>query len=101
MERFEFADSSIKVPHVGFNSVDARAESNPLFERLESSRDFYFVHSYRLVTDEPRWVTAWTEYGERFPSAVQKDNVFGTQFHPEKSQSNGLKLLRNFARIKL
>lgn len=100
-KRFEFADSSLKVPHVGFNEVHSRSESNPLFARLESGADFYFVHSYRLVTDEPRWITGWTEYGDRFPSAVQKDNVFGTQFHPEKSQSNGLKLLRNFAGLKL
>ena len=101
VKRFQFPDSSLKIPHVGFNSVEFDPLGSALFRGLGASSDFYFVHSYRLVTDSPHWVTAWSEYGERFGAAVQKDSVFGTQFHPEKSQSNGLKVLRNFAGLKL
>ena len=96
VKRFEFADSTLKVPHVGFNAVEFVGTGNPLFARLGSGADCYFVHSYRLVTDETRWVTGWTEYGGRFPSVVQKDNVIGAQFHPEKSQTLGLRLISNF-----
>ncbi len=101
VKRFQFSDPTLKVPHVGFNSVQFENRSCPLFARLGSEADFYFVHSYRFVTNQLQWAPAWTEYGERFSSVVWKDNVFGTQFHPEKSQSNGLKMLRNFSGLKL
>src|SRR2546427_5244358 len=101
VKRFEFADPSIKIPHVGFNRVEFATNSGPLFKGLGIGADFYFVHSYRLVGADPGDITAFVEYGERFAVGVQIDNVFGTQFHPEKSQSNGLKLLRNFLSLKL
>jgi len=96
--RFRFDDPSLKVPHVGFNTAEVARGDEPLFEGLGGGADFYFVHSYRLEPEEPSSVTSWTDYGGRFPASVRRGNVTGTQFHPEKSQSNGLRLLRNFAR---
>ena len=83
----------VKLPHVGFNSV--RASSSSLFESIEQ-KDFYFVHSYAMEVKNQSYEAGITEYNQKFVSAVIKDNIFGTQFHPEISQNNGLKLLNNF-----
>jgi len=96
VRRFSFDDEKIRIPHIGFNSVDYVDKSPNLFEGLTKGADFYFVHNYRMICEDNADVSSWTYYGEKFVSGVQKGNVFGTQFHPEKSQSNGLKLLKNF-----
>ena len=83
----------VKLPHVGFNSVSASSSS--LFESIEQ-KDFYFVHSYALEVKNQSYEAGITEYNQKFVSVVIKDNIFGTQFHPEISQNNGLKLLNNF-----
>jgi glutamine amidotransferase len=85
-----------KIPHIGFNSVSRTPRGSAMFSGLPESADFYFVHSYHFVTDAPDAVTGACDYGECFVAAVAKDNVWGVQFHPEKSQGNGLQLLRNF-----
>jgi glutamine amidotransferase len=85
------------VPHVGWNDARPAAES-PLFENLPKEANFYFDHSYHLVCDDPHDVAATCEYGGRVVAAVRRENLFATQFHPEKSQTTGLKLLRNFLR---
>jgi glutamine amidotransferase len=85
----------LKIPHVGWNDVTLVRES-PLFEGIKNGADFYFVHSYQLVCDNANEVVATTNYGETITAAIQKDNIFATQFHPEKSQEVGLKLLENF-----
>ena len=85
-----------KIPHIGFNSVLRTQRGTAMFAGLPDSADFYFVHSYHLVTRAPDAVAGGCDYGERFVAAVGKDNVWGVQFHPEKSQGNGLHLLRNF-----
>jgi glutamine amidotransferase len=85
----------LKVPHVGWNDV-VRVKESPMFEGIKNSADFYFVHSYQLVCEESDNIVATTTYGETVTAAVQKDNIFATQFHPEKSQEVGLKLLENF-----
>lgn len=85
----------IKVPHVGFNSITSSTTSG-LFADLPASPDFYFVHSYRLTVDGMTYPHATCEYGETFLAAFDAGNVQGAQFHPEKSQSNGLQVLRNF-----
>lgn len=86
--------SGLKVPHVGWNSLDI-IKNEPLFEGLEKNPFVYFVHSYYLKTDEPI-VSATTNYGENIQIAVQKNNVYALQFHPEKSGNTGLKILKNF-----
>lgn len=101
VKRFPSDDLSIKVPHIGFNSVYFKPVSENLFMGLGKCADFYFVHSYRMLCPEPeKYVSSWADYGERFVASVQHKNIFGTQFHPEKSQSNGLIVLKNFCRFK-
>lgn len=88
-------DKSERIPHVGWNSVDHRGDPG-LFRDIPSGKDFYFVHSYRFVVKNRQDVAATTEYCGEMVSAVRKDNIFGVQFHPEKSLEYGLKLIRNF-----
>jgi glutamine amidotransferase len=94
-----FPESTLPVPHVGWNNVAYKPQS-ALFQKMVANPDFYFVHSFFLdmPTDRPE-VAAFTDYILSFPSAIEKDNIFGVQFHPEKSQKNGKILLRNFAGI--
>jgi glutamine amidotransferase len=84
-----------KLPHIGFNQVELPNSSN-LFDGFESKEDFYFVHSYRLLAQGLPGKKAICNYGVDFLAAYEFENVFGTQFHPEKSQTNGLRLLANF-----
>jgi glutamine amidotransferase len=80
---------------VGWNDVSITKKS-PLFEGIKQGADFYFVHSYQLICDDQDDVVATTFYGESVTAAIQKENIFATQFHPEKSQDVGLKLMENF-----
>lgn len=95
--RFKFtaAAGSLKVPHMGWNFIEAAAPS-PLLENLPPEPRFYFANSYHLACDDPADVMCWTTYGDRFASGIHRGNLWGTQFHPEKSHSFGLALLRNF-----
>lgn len=85
----------LKLPHIGFNRVKLPS-SGDLFKGLNQESDFYFVHSYRMLPDQLGGFSAVCHYGEDFLAAYENENVFGTQFHPEKSQTNGLRLLSNF-----
>jgi glutamine amidotransferase len=90
------AIGQLKVPHVGFNDV-YWDEPGEMFRGMTSPRDYYFVHSYRMLRVQGEGVfTAISKHGEEFTAAFQKQNIFGTQFHPEKSQTNGIMLLQNF-----
>lgn len=93
--RFELEAHGLAVPHVGWNEVTPQADS-PLFKGLGKDRTFYFVHSYYLLTDDLTLVAATCDYGGPFTAAILCNNIFATQFHPEKSQRNGLRLLENF-----
>lgn len=88
----------LKVPHMGWNEIAIR-RSCPLTQDLPSSRFGYFVHSYTCAPDEPDTTVATTDYGSEFPSIICRENVFGAQFHPEKSQELGLQILKNFAEL--
>lgn len=94
VERFS-THTGLAVPHIGFNDVTSKP-SSILFKGFEESAAFYFVHSYRVLANSIDATVATTWYGAEFVSAFEKENLFGTQFHPEKSQSNGLRLLHNF-----
>ena len=85
----------VDLPHVGWNGLRFHVE-HPVFRGVKSGVDFYFVHSYAFDDPDPACVYASTSYGREFPSIVGRRNVVGLQFHPEKSQSNGLRLLENF-----
>ena len=86
--------SGYPVPHAGWNSL-AVAKKEPLFGAMQDGAQFYFDHSYHFDTT-PEYVAATCDYGAELTAAVQHDNIFGVQFHPEKSQNNGLRFLRNF-----
>jgi glutamine amidotransferase len=88
------APKPLAVPHVGWNDVQA-TNKNILLERNDINSNFYFDHSYHFVCDE-KYIAGHCNYGTRITAAVQRENIFGVQFHPEKSQNNGLKLFRSF-----
>lgn len=96
VSKFSFNDNGFKIPHIGFNNVEFVENNNILFKGLGNQSDFYFVHSYRLTASETGIVSSWCNYGEQFISSITSGNIHGTQFHPEKSQGNGLQVLRNF-----
>lgn len=87
-------DGEARLPHVGWNDI-AIVNEGMLFRNVPDM-NFYFVHSYHLVCQDARVISATCEYGQTFVAALQKDNIFGAQFHPEKSQTAGLQVLRNF-----
>ncbi|HHH35224.1 MAG TPA: imidazole glycerol phosphate synthase subunit HisH [Gammaproteobacteria bacterium] len=90
-------DGPLKIPHMGWNRVH-QTRPHPLWEGIPQDGRFYFVHSYFVEPEDPSVIAATTEYGLRFTSALARDNVFAVQFHPEKSQHLGLRLLANFLR---
>jgi imidazole glycerol-phosphate synthase subunit HisH len=96
VERFDdLRTEGLKIPHVGFNTVSVNQESK-LFSGLGPGVDFYFTHSFRMkYTDQP-YAAGICHHGEPFVAAFEMEHICGTQFHPEKSQTNGLFLLRNF-----
>ncbi|MBN2720421.1 MAG: imidazole glycerol phosphate synthase subunit HisH [Proteobacteria bacterium] len=89
---------NLKVPHMGWNRVH-QASPTPLLEGVPDGAYFYFVHSYFAVPEDPGVVAGWTEYGTRFASVISTGNVFATQFHPEKSDKWGIRVLGNFGKI--
>lgn len=89
-------NESCKIPHMGWNEVSQSAV-HPLWNKIEDSARFYFVHSYYVRPEEPNIISGKTNYLEDFCSCIAQDNVFATQFHPEKSAANGLQLLKNFS----
>ena len=86
----------MRLPHMGFNSAICQVKDSPLYQDIDQEADFYFVHSYHFVVEDPSDILTLTPYGHGFVSSVARNNIMGVQFHPEKSQSNGLKLLSNF-----
>ncbi len=89
---------SLKIPHMGWNEVKHGTPS-PLFESVKDGAFFYFAHSYYVVPNDPAVAIGVTDYGKTYASAVQKGNVFGVQFHPERSGPVGLEMLTNFYRL--
>jgi len=91
-------DPEHKVPHMGWNTIEKGREA-PMLQGVESGDFFYFVHSYYVVPEEKQWISTLTTYGKAFVSSIWKENIFATQFHPEKSQRKGLRILENFAKM--
>ena len=93
-----FNDSNkLPLPHIGFNEVIHN--KTPIWKGIENNSSFYFIHSFKITKINDDVITSKTTYGDEFISFVEKDNVFGSQFHPEKSHYVGLKLLNNFLEI--
>jgi len=89
------SDPVLKIPQIGWNELNM-TRSHPLFAGIAAGAHAYFVHSYAMTTTDPAHVLATSDYGGAFTVAVGRDNIVGTQFHPEKSQAVGLALLGNF-----
>jgi len=96
--KFRLNDVRHKVPHMGWNSVEIKKDS-PLFEGILPNSSFYFVHSYHVVCHNYEDVLTTTKYGYEFVSSFQKENIYGAQFHPEKSHESGERLLCNFLNL--
>jgi glutamine amidotransferase len=93
-----FPEGKLKVPHMGWNELKIR-KNNPLLDGIEDRSYFYFVHSFYVAPEDDSLIATSTDYGTDFTSMVAKDNIYAVQFHPEKSQNIGLKLLKNFGKI--
>lgn len=96
-KRFHFNSSSneLRVPHVGWNNITKKKKS-PLLDGIPDGSRFYFTHSYHVITVNNDDIIATTHYGYDFISGIQKENIYGTQFHPEKSHKEGMQIIQNF-----
>ncbi len=92
----KFKDENFKIPHMGWNNLIIKKKSK-LLEGLNSENNFYFVHSYHLECKDSEDILANTVYSKEFTSVIEKENIYGTQFHPEKSHAGGLEIIKNFA----
>ena len=88
--------TNLKVPHMGWNEVQIKNLDDPVWQKIDDLTHFYFVHSYFPKPDNPEVSSSTTGYGVDFTSSIRFGNIFGTQFHPEKSQKSGLRLIENF-----
>ncbi|UJS15960.1 MAG: imidazole glycerol phosphate synthase subunit HisH [Candidatus Jettenia sp.] len=101
--RFDFSENEknaeLKIPHMGWNQIKFKKENIPILKDIPDNAYMYFVHSYYVCPEDENVVATETEYGIRFTSMVWHKNIFATQFHPEKSQENGLTILKNFGNL--
>ena len=87
-----------KLPHIGWNEIDIQ-KVNKMFKDIENKSHMYFVHSYEFIPQDKSVISATTDYSSKIVCAIEKDNLFGTQFHPEKSDKAGLKIIDNFLKL--
>jgi len=95
---FKKTNQKIRIPHVGWNVISIKKNTN-LFNNVDTSTRFYFTHSYYVDCNYQEDIASTTDYGINFVSSIEKENIFGTQFHPEKSHHNGFEIIKNFATI--
>ena len=95
VKKINILNKDLKLPHMGWNEVVIK-QNTTLFDHMTMDKHFYFVHSYQFIAEDQKNVAASTFYQDEITVAVLKDNIFGTQFHPEKSQKNGIQILENF-----
>ena len=98
VNKINLTDKNLKLPHIGWNNISINQKSK-LFSGIENESHFYFVHSFAFDVENDQFISATTNYSTAIVSAVEKDNIFGTQFHPEKSQENGIKILEKFVKL--
>lgn len=96
--RFQLDDTDLKIPHMGWDIVKIKQENHPIVKELTGVQRYYFVHSYHAKCDSEKNILMTCDYGYEFASAVVKDNIYGVQFHPEKSHDFGMALLSNFVK---
>ena len=95
VSKIDNRNGKYKLPHIGWNQINIVKESK-IFKDLENNSHMYFVHSYEFVPNDKKVISATTEYSSNIVCSVEKENIFGTQFHPEKSDKSGLKIIDNF-----
>lgn len=95
----KFIDKKLKIPQIGWNSINIINKKNKLLKNIKNDSYLYFVHSYYVEPEDKGIILAKTDYGIDFASGIEKHNIFGVQFHPERSGSVGLEILRNFVNI--
>ena len=98
VSKIDNKDGAFKLPHIGWNEINIIKESK-IFKNLDKNSHMYFVHSYEFIPDDKSVISATTDYSTSIVCAIEKENIFGTQFHPEKSDKLGLKLIDNFLNL--
>ncbi len=98
VSKIDNQNGKFKLPHIGWNEIDIQKESK-IFKDIKNKSHMYFVHSYEFVPQDNSVISATTDYSSKIVCAVEKDNLFGTQFHPEKSDKTGLKIIDNFLKL--
>ena len=98
VSKIENQNGKFKLPHIGWNEINIQKESQ-IFKDIVNKSHMYFVHSYEFVPEDKSVISATTDYSSKIVCAVEKDNLFGTQFHPEKSDKTGLKIVDNFIKL--
>ena len=98
VKKIDNKNNQFKLPHIGWNELSINSSSK-LFKDIEEKSHVYFVHSYKFIPDDVSYISSKTNYSEEIVASVEKDNLFGTQFHPEKSDSVGLKIIENFINL--
>ena len=98
VKKIDNKNNQFKLPHIGWNEISI-TKGSKLFKNIEENSHVYFVHSYKFIPDKEDHVSSKTNYSEEIVASVEKDNLFGTQFHPEKSDSVGLKVIENFINL--
>ena len=98
VSKIDNQDGKYKLPHIGWNQINIVKESK-IFKDIENNSHMYFVHSYEFIPEDNSFIAATTDYSSNIVCAVEKENIFGTQFHPEKSDKIGLKIIDNFIKL--
>jgi len=98
VKRIDVTGQKLNLPHIGWNDVQVKGEPK-LFRNIPANASFYFIHSYHFVPSDRSIVSSTVQYGTEVVASVERDNLFGVQFHPEKSQEQGIRLLRNFVEL--
>ena len=98
VSKIDNQNGKFKLPHIGWNEIEIQKESK-IFKGIKNKSHMYFVHSYEFIPEDKSVISATTDYSSKIVCAIEKDNLFGTQFHPEKSDKIGLKVIDNFLRL--
>ena len=98
VSKIDNQNGKFKLPHIGWNEIEIQKESK-IFKDIKNKSHMYFVHSYEFIPEDKSVISATTDYSSKIVCSIERDNLFGTQFHPEKSDKNGLKIIENFIKL--
>ena len=98
VSKIDNQNGKFKLPHIGWNEIEIQKESK-IFKEIKNKSHMYFVHSYEFIPEDKSVISATTDYSSKIVCSIERDNLFGTQFHPEKSDKKGLKIIENFIKL--